>query len=211
MWSLNVYVGDTFYTLCIRRPHLLGRDFFFKYKRSPITVTYTVLNRFYLYFFLGSDTSSLTVISDNLPMDTWIKICVRIKGDSLNGLTCNELFCGSPPSNGICSISTSNGVALETNFTINCTGYIDDGIKAFRAFANPRPSYAGILYVVLFVSDENMVVIYYGGKRINCFICDQTLILKHSFYIDSSSMYHGPSKDWQSWLSKMSWLFFSPQ
>lgn len=140
-------------------------------ENSSVTYTWSIMkfesNKYVVFkgqgiWSEGSDTSTFTVIGDNLPPNTWIKICVRIKSDSLNGLTCNEVFCGSPPSNGICSISTTNGVALETNFTINCTGYVDDGVEAFRAFANPHPSYAGLLYVVLFVSDENMVVIYYG-------------------------------------------------
>lgn len=50
-----------------------------------------------------------------------------VNGESKSGIGKIVLKTNQPPYNGSCSVVTnSKGYALETNFTINCTGWIDD-------------------------------------------------------------------------------------
>ena len=70
------------------------------------------------------DSSSIVIKQDSLEGGNNYRLALFVQTvDGPSGMSAHDISTASPPTNGTCSITPSNGISLKTNFTLSCSDW----------------------------------------------------------------------------------------
>ena len=73
------------------------------------------------------NSSSIVVKEDSLVGGKYYRLAVFVQTmDGQQGMSAHDISTASPPTNGTCSITPSNGTSLKTNFNLSCSDWESD-------------------------------------------------------------------------------------
>ena len=73
------------------------------------------------------NSSSIVIKEGSLDGGKYYRLAVFVQTmDGRRGMSAHDIFTASPPTNGTCSITPSNGTSLKTNFNLSCTDWESD-------------------------------------------------------------------------------------
>ena len=73
------------------------------------------------------DSSSIVIKEDSLDGGKYYRLAVFVKTtDGQQGMSAHDISTASPPTEGTCSITPSNGTSLKTVFNLNCSDWESD-------------------------------------------------------------------------------------
>ena len=74
-----------------------------------------------------NNSRSIVIKEDSLDSGKYYRLAVFVQTmDGQRGMSAHDISTASPPTNGTCSITPSNGTSLKTNFNLSCSDWESD-------------------------------------------------------------------------------------